>query len=108
MDVDAAVTEQVEITIKLDCGLRISHGAAPSAQMGEIAGNIATSGAGLRIKSVLDLIALGDDGGFRKLANVPSMIEMHVSQDHVFDVGWLHSDLRELGIDREIRAWPRS
>jgi len=33
------------------------------------------------------------------------MIEMHVPQNYVLDVGWLDADLRELGIDSEIRFY---
>jgi hypothetical protein len=34
--------------------------------------------------------------------NAFGVIEMHVAEDHVLDVGRLHADLTELSVDREI------
>src|ERR1700738_3393650 len=72
------------------------------AQHGEVAGNVGAAKAGLRPERIDDLIALINRCRSRKLPEVAGVIEVHMPEDHVINVGGLDADLGELGIDRDI------
>jgi hypothetical protein len=40
----------------------------------------------------------------RELADIAGVIEVHVTEDHIIDVGRLDPDLRELEVDRDVRT----
>src|SRR5580700_4555602 len=98
MDVDAAVAEQIEIAIELHhllpADLVLAHIVA---ERGEVASDVAAAEAGLRPERIDDLIALINRCRSRKLPEVAGVIEVHMPEDHIINVGGLDADLGELG-----------
>src|SRR5262249_49044036 len=103
MDVEAAVTKQVEVAVELDHLLPAGSALAYAvAQHGEIRGDVAATKAGLRPERVDDLVALVNDRCGRELADISGVIEVHVPENHVIDVGGFDADLVQLSIDRDV------
>src|SRR3954452_15278020 len=90
VDQDAAVAKEIEITVKLYHLLPGRQGRADlGAQRGQIAGDVDAGKSGLWPERVDDLVALIDEGRGRELGDVARMVEVHVPEDDIIDVGYL-------------------
>src|ERR1700677_4295184 len=101
----ASITKQVQIAVEFDHRLLVRHSIADgAAEIGEIGRDVRSSGARSRPERVLDLVSLHDDGSVREFADIARVIEMHVSENNVIDVGCLDPNLLKLGVDRKVGA----
>src|SRR5262249_22939850 len=103
VDFDAVIAEQVEIAIELDGLVFGRHAAADAvAQHGEVTGDEERGEAIGGPEVVLDLVALIDKGRIEELADIAGMVDVEMPEYDIFDVGRLHVDLGELGIDGDV------
>src|SRR5712691_9440762 len=93
-NLDALIAEQVKITIEADDVVLLAVSKVPW--------NVVDSITRVRPPRGLQLIVLDDKRGVWELRHVPSVVEVHVPQDNVFDVLNLHADLRELRVHRVV------
>ena len=103
MDVDAVVAEQIEIAVKFDGLVLAGHAAADAvAQHGEIVGDEERRISWRRPERVLDLVALEYERRVEELADIAGMVDVEMPEHDIFDVGRLHVDLGELGVDGDV------
>ena len=79
------------------------HAAADAvAQHGEILRDEEHGVAIRRPEGVLDLVALIDEGRVEELADIAGMVDVEMPEHDILDVGRLHVDLGELGVDGDV------
>ena len=55
-----------------------------------------------RPEGVLDLVALVDEGRVEELADIAGMVDVEMPEHDILNVGRLHVDLGELGVDGDV------
>ena len=60
-----------------------------------------------RPERIPDLVTLVDEGRVQELADIAGVVDMEMSEHDILDVGRLHVDLGELGIDSDVRRAAR-
>ena len=93
-DANRAIIEKVQVAVEADNVHFLG--------VGEITGNVINGEADVGPPGSLQLVLLGNEGSVRELTNIAAVIEVQVTDHHVFDVVGLEANFSKLRRNRVI------